>query len=195
MKKLFVIAVIASLAFTAKAQDFNSKLATAKTAYSAGKLEDSRFAMQQMLQELDMMSGKQLLKLFPEKLETLAADKTKDNVSGSSGFVGVVTHRQYGSGEQTAELEMISNSPLVTGLNTLLSVPFLANAGGNQKVIKIDGYKALVQKAGESDLDGYDVQVPIGSNLLTLRLPKAKEADAIKLASLIPVGEIAKAVQ
>lgn len=198
MRKLYLILILAAAGIPASAQQFDSKLATAKSAYDAGKLEDSRFAMQQMLQELDIMSGKEILKVLPEKMDALAANKANDNVSGSSGFVGVVTHRDYGTGDKTAEMEIISNSPLIGSLNTLLSLPFIASAAsGDQKVIKVSGYKGLLQKNTDSETKklSYEFQLPISSNLVTLRLPNTTEDEAIKMANLIPVAQIAKLVQ
>ena len=85
----------------AQAQDFAKRLTEAKTAYAAGKLDDSRFAMEQMLQELDIITGKEVLKLLPAKMGEKAANTKNDNVSGSSGFVGVVIHREYGTVDTT----------------------------------------------------------------------------------------------
>ncbi len=145
-----------------------------------------------------MISGKEILKVLPEKMDALAANKANDNVSGSSGFAGVITHRDYGTGDKTAEMEIISNSPLIGSLNTLLSLPFIASAAsGDQKVIKVSGYKGLLQKNTDSEIKklSYEFQLPISSNLVTLRLPNTTEDEAIKMANLIPVAQIAKLVQ
>ena len=68
-----------------KAQEFNAQLATAKSAYASGKLDDSRFAMQQMLQEIDIILGKEVIKLLPAKLEDKAA-WTRGLFVSNSGF-------------------------------------------------------------------------------------------------------------
>jgi hypothetical protein len=197
MKRLFITIFSLAAALTVNAQDFNKYAATAKTSYSAGKLEDSRFAMQQMMKELDMIAGKEALKLLPAKLESLSANTANDNVNGASGFAGVVIHRDYGSGDKTAAIEIISNSPIVASINAILAIPFIGNAGnGDQKVIKIDGYKALIQKTENSETKkvSYDVQVPLNSTLLTLKTENVTE-DIVKLANSLPVAEIAKALQ
>jgi hypothetical protein len=68
------------------AQEFAKRVSEAKTAYAAGKLDDARFAMQQMLQEIDIISGKEVLKMLPAKMGDKAANNGLDNVSGSSVF-------------------------------------------------------------------------------------------------------------
>jgi hypothetical protein len=198
MKKLY-FTLIALAAFSGlKAQDFNKNLAVAKSSYSAGKLEESRFAMQQMLQELDMIAGKEVLKALPAKLESLQANTSHDNVTGASGFAGVVIHRDYGT-EKKAEIEVISNSPIISSLNAILSLPFVgAVSNGDQKVIKIDGYKALIQRhkpSEDNNKESFEVQIPLGSSLLSLKSETATQDEITKFAKSIPIAQIAKLLQ
>jgi len=196
MKKIIFVILIFVTYNEAQAQDFAKRLTEAKTAYSAGKLDDSRFAMEQMLQELDIITGKEVLKLLPVKMGEKAANTKNDNVSGSSGFVGVVIHREYGTVDTTnAEIEIISNSPLITSINALLSIPFIG-ASGDNKVIKINGYKALLEKvSGTNERTDYQVQLPLNSTLITFKAPGVSQEDMIKMANTLPVADIAKMLQ
>lgn len=195
MKKIFFLTIIAAASFGAGAQEFNKQLAAARTAYSAGKLEDARFAMQQMLQELDILTGKEVLKLLPAKMQEQNAVSAKDNVTGASGFAGVIVHREYGAADKKVELEIITNSPLIATLNSLLSIPIIGNSGDN-KVIKVGGYKALVQKStGENDKATYEIQLPLNSSLITLRAPGYTEDQVIKMMNTLAVGDIARVIQ
>jgi hypothetical protein len=93
------------------------------------------------------------------------------------------------------ELEIITNSPLLGSLNALLSLPFVANTG-DQKVVKIDGYKALIQKvSGSGETPDYELQLPLNSSLITLKAPGYTQEQVLKMASTLPVAEIAKMVQ
>lgn len=196
MKK--IVFAIMGLAFLQQvsAQEFASKLTEAKTAYTAGKLDDARFAMQQMLQEIDIITGKEVLKLLPDKMEDKTATTKADNVTGSSGFFGVVIHREYGTVDSSnINLEIVSNSPLIGTINGLLSLPLIGNSGDN-KVIKIAGYKALVQKStGAYDRVDYDVQLPLNNSLITLKAPGYSQEQVIKMANTLPVAEIARMLQ
>jgi hypothetical protein len=198
MKKLLLVTILSlAVCISVQAQDFNKHLATAKSSYSSGKLEESRFAMQQMLQELDMLTGKEVLKVLPAKMGSLDANAANDNVTGATGFAGVIIHREYGAADKTASIEIISNSPLIASLNAILSIPFIGTAAnGDRKVIKIEGYKALIQKNTDSETKkvSYDVQVPLGSTLVTLKVDNATE-DIVKLSNNIPVAQIAKLLQ
>jgi len=196
MKKIIFLFIVIALCRQSQAQEFAKRLTEAKTAYSAGKLDDSRFAMEQMLQELDIITGKEVLKLLPAKMGDKAANIKADNVTGSSGFFGVIIHREYGTVDSSnVDLEIISNSPLVASLNALLSVPFMGSAGDN-KTIKISGYKALVQKVtGPNDRADYEVQLPLNTTLITLKAPGLSQDDVIKVANTLPVADIAKMLQ
>jgi hypothetical protein len=196
MKKIFFLLIILAVYSQSNAQEFAKRLTEAKTAYSAGKLDDSRFAMEQMLQELDIITGKEVIKLLPTKMGDKDANTKADNVTGSSGFFGVIIHREYGTVDTSnVDLEIISNSPLISSLNAMLSLPFVAGTGDN-KVIKISGYKALVEKVGGSnDRTDYQVQLPLNSTLITLKAPGYSQDDVIKMANTLPVADIAKMLQ
>lgn len=195
MKKILVTTAFFVAVCSASVQEFAKQLTTARTTYTTGKLDDSRFAMEQMLQELDMITGKEVLKILPQKMDDKAAVTAKDNVSGASGWAGVDIHREFGAADKLVTLELITNSPLLGSLNALLSLPFIAN-NADQKVIKIDGYKALVQKVSSAnDKTEYELQLPLNGSLITLKAPGYTQEQVVKMANTIPVSQIAKMIQ
>lgn len=181
---------------------FKKLAGDARSNYDAGKLDDSRFALQQMLAELDIIIGKEVLKSLPAIVLDKPAVTKQDNVTGASGFLGVIVHREYGQEYNSASMEenknisieIISNSPLIASINSLLSIPLIGNTGDN-KVIKISGYKALVTKNGDGDNVSYDLQLPIGSSLITVKAPGATQEQVAQIAGSLPVQEIAKMLQ
>lgn len=198
MKKLFTLCIILSASFAGYTQDFNKNIATARSSYSSGNLEEARFAMQQMLIDLDMVIGREVLKMLPEKMGAFTSNASNDNVTANTGLTGVLIHRDYGSGAKMYNLDMMSNSPLVASINAILSIPFMGNSGdGTQKVIRIDGYKAMLQKSVDETTKktDYTLQVPIGSTLLTFTVPDTNEDEMIKMANTIPLSQITKLVQ
>ena len=198
MKKAIYLFIILLFPAASFAQDFSKNIATARSSYASGNLEDARFAMQQMLNDLDMAIGREVLKMLPTKMGALNANASNDNVTANTGLAGVIIHRDYGSGEKVFNLDLMSNSPLVASINAILSIPFIGNSGdGTQKVIKIDGYKGMLQKSvdEETKKTDYTLQVPIGSTLLTFTAPNATEDEVIRMANTIPLSEITKLVQ
>lgn len=196
MKKIIFVFILFAACSQLNAQDFAKRLTEAKTAYSSGKLDDSRFAMEQTLQELDIITGKEVLKILPAKMGDKSANAKADNVTGSSGFFGVIIHREYGTVDSTnINLEIISNSPLISSINAILSVPFIG-ASGDNKIIKINGYKALVEKVtGPNERTDYEIQLPLNSTLITFKAPGYSQDDVVKMANTLPIEDIAKMLQ
>jgi hypothetical protein len=193
-----ILTLILTLISVATFAQFDTHLATAKAEYSKGNLEASRFAMQQLMTELDIQIGKEVLAILPTKLDALAANTKNDHVTANTGLTGCLINRDYGTATKSARLDVMSNSPLVASLNAILSIPMMGNSSdGSQKVVKVAGYKSILQKSvdTETNKENYTLQIPINSTLLTLYADKSSEAEVLKWANTIPVEKIAKMVQ
>lgn len=198
MKRIYISIMLLSVSALSFGQDFEKNIASARGSYSAGNLEDARFAMQQMLNDLDVIIGREVLKVLPSKMGSLAAVTANDNVTANTGIAGVMIHREYGSGQKVYNLDLMSNSPLIASVNAILSIPFIGNSGdGTQKVIKVEGYKGMLQKSVDETTKktDYTLQIPIGSTLLTFTAPDTSEDEVIKMANTIPLSQITKLVE
>lgn len=199
MKRIIIILFTVFLAMNISAQDFTKDMTTAKKAYSAGKLEESHFALQQAMQEIDLIVGKEVLKLLPPKMDSLTINTKDDNVSANAGFIGTTIHRSYGKFTKKADLSIISNSPMVSMLNTFLNSPLLGGMAGdaNTKTVKVHGYKArLEKKPGSTEgKNDYELQVPFGSALITFAVDDCTDTEIMAMAETIPLPQIAKLIQ
>ncbi len=198
MKKLLIptLVLFTSHAF---AQDFKQEVATAKASYKSGKLEDAHFALQQTLQALDITIGKEVLKLLPEKLGTLQVNTKDDNVAGNVSFVGATIHRSYGAEPQKAEIEIVTNSPMLGTLNAFLTSPLLGGLGsdGKSKVLKIQGFKSRLTKEDQTDQSkpSYKLELPMSNALITLQVNNTTDSEILAMANTIPFDKIAKLIQ
>lgn len=199
MKKLFISVCFLALATISFAQeDFKTYMATAKTSYATGKLEDAHFALQQAMQELDIIIGKEVLKLLPAKLDSLSMNPKDDHVTANAGFVGATIHRSYGA-QNNAQVEIINNSPLIGTLNTFLNSALLGGMmrDENTKVVKVQGYKARLEKQGDNEngKPNYNLQIPFNSALMTVTVNGASESEVLAMANTMPLQNIAKLIQ
>ena len=198
MKKLIIFSLFSILISASFAQDFKADIATAKTAYAGGKLADAHFALEQAMQEIDMIVGQEVLKLLPTKIDTLNSNPKEDHVMANSGFIGTTIHRSYGL-QGGAAIEIISNSPMLAGLNAFLNMPMLGGMmrDENTKVVKVQGYKSRLEKQGENEngKTNYSLQIPFSSALLTLTVKGKSESEVLALANSIPMEQIAKLIQ
>lgn len=197
MKKLITISIV-MLLIPAFAQDFDKNLAEAKAAYTTGKLEDARFAMEQMLHELDIAIGKEILKLLPSKLGAMNVNASDDNVTGGTGGAGLFIHRSFGSSPKTSSVELINNSPMIAGINAILSMPMIGMAGDpNQKQVKVQGYRSILRKNlnTETSKTDYELQIPFNNTLLTLKVDDSNETEILNFGNQFPLPKIAQMAQ
>jgi hypothetical protein len=195
MKNILLSILTIGICSVVMAQEFDKNLSGAKSAYSAGNLEDTRFNLENALRDIDVAIGKEVMKVLPTTIGGLAYNAKEDNVSGmSSSFAGLFVHRTYGAPEgKKANIDVVSDSPIMAGISAILTMPAIMHSDPNQKVIKVQGYKTLLTKqvdeAGETS--SYDVQIPFGSSMLTLHYDgNITEAEIIKLANTIPIEKI-----
>jgi hypothetical protein len=196
MKNLIIVAltIIASGSY---AQNFTADINSAKSSYSAGKLEDAHFSLLQAMQEVDLIIGNEVMKQLPVKMDTYASNPGDDNVTANVGFVGTTIHRSYGP-EKNIELSIIGNSPLISTLNAFLSTPLLGGmmSNGNNKIIKVQGYKGqLTKNAAANGQTNYTIQVPVGSSLVTFTAKNTTDSQILTLANTLPLQQIAKLIQ
>lgn len=198
--KHFVYIILVLVATSATAQDFDKNVATAKSSYGSGDLENARFAMEQMLRDLDMEIGKEILKLLPTQIATLKVNEKEDNLTGGSGYAGgLYVHRTYGTSPKNGQVEIINNSPLINSLQTILTAPILGGMmrDENQKQIKVQGYKALLTKTVNSETakTNYELQIPMNNTLVTLRMDETNEQEITAAANNIPLAKIVAIAQ
>jgi hypothetical protein len=198
MKNISLLALLLLISATTYAQEFAKNLTDARSSYSSKNLTDARFAMEQMLRDLDAAIGKEILKVLPEKMDAMGAVSKEDNVTGSGNATGLFVHRTYGAAQKKANIDVVNNSPLINSLSALLSMPFVGvGKDANQKIVKVQGYKAILTKKENTDTGktGYDLQVPMNNTLLTFSMDEAAEADVLRLANTIPMAKIAQMAQ
>lgn len=204
MKNIFLSLVTISLCITimADAQDFDKSLASAKSSYNSGNLEDARFNLENALREVDAAIGREILKVLPTTLGGMKSDAKNDEVTGMSGGMvgGLYVNRSYGSQqEKSATINIISDSPMMAGINAILAMPAIMNTGNsNQKVVKVHGYKSLLNREVDENnqTSGYMLQIPFNSSMLSLDYNgNISEAEVLKLADMIPLEKIIKIAQ
>jgi hypothetical protein len=191
--------ILALIFFTTAsfAQNFTTDIATAKTAYSSGKLEDAHFALQQAMQEIDIIIGKEVLAALPAKMDSFTANTKDDNVMSNVGFMGSTIHRSWGQNSDV-DLSIISNSPLITTINAFLNTPLLGGmmSNGNNKIIKVQGYKAQLEKSDAGNgQSNYTIQIPLGSSLVTFTAKNTTDSQTTTWANTLPLQQIAKLIQ
>jgi hypothetical protein len=193
------LAIIICTSLIANAQEVTASLSSAKSAYQSKNLEETRFALENALKEVNMEIGKQSLALLPLSIGPLKADPKNDDVSGMAMmFAGLNVMRNYTNETENATLTIITDSPMIAGISAILTMPAMMLNNDEQKVVKIAGYKSLIQKnKDENDkIVGYSLQVPFNNSLLSLEYDGAiSESEFTSIANSLPVAELVKLLQ
>jgi hypothetical protein len=198
MKKiLFAITVALTLVSGTKifSQDVQANLDKASSSYQSGDLENARFALQEALNYINQAIGQEILGLLPASIGGMEKTADGDNVTGTGmGFAGLFVNREYAGGNKNASIEIVGDSPMMAGINALLSMPAFLSSDPNQKRIKIGTYKALQTKSTDDQgIVTYDIQLPFTSSLLTFRCTGVQnETEVAGMANSIPADKIAK---
>jgi hypothetical protein len=199
MKKFSLILLFLATGFATLAQEFDKNIATATASYTSGNLQDSRFAMEQALRDLDMAIGKEVLKVLPTKLGALASLEKEDNVTGTGNYVGLYVQRHYGADPKRGSIEIINNSPMINSLNAILSMPIIGGMmrDENQKQVKIQGYKSILNKQvnSETGKTNYELQIPMNNTLVTVKMDDTNEGEITAAANTIPLAKIVQMAQ
>ena len=121
-----------------------------------------------------------------------------DDVTGVNiGFAGLYVNRDYTGEKKSSSFQIVSDSPLLAGVSSLLTMSVFMAADPNQKRIKVDGYKALLTREESTEGEvSYNMQLPFGSSLLTFECNGvSNEEDVISILNSLPVAEIIKIAQ
>ncbi len=201
MKTILSVIFLTITLVYSRAQEFDKQIADAKSAYEAGNYEESRYAVQNALHEIDIKIGQEVLAVLPDKINDMAYDPADDQVTGSgTDFVGLYIERQWGTSDaQNLEFSVISDSPLMATVNTFLALPMImTGSDSNQKKIKVEGYKAMLEKIVDENnaVAGYSLMLPYSNALLQLNYNGSTTEEAfMAMVKQIPVTKITEISQ
>lgn len=190
--------IVLFLGIQVQAQEVQERLNEAQSSYSSGDLENARFALQQALQGINQAIGKDILALLPENIGGMDKVEANDNVTGvTAGFAGLFVNRNYQAENKDASVQIMSDSPLIAGINAILAMPSFINSDPNQKRIKIENYKALLTKSTSTEgTVSYNVQMPFGSSMFTFTCNGINEENEVTtMLKSIPVEKIIKTAE
>jgi hypothetical protein len=196
MKKILILLAVAVFTIPGafiNAQEVTASLDKALSSYRSDDLEDARFALQGALTGINQAIGREILAILPDEINGMSMVETGDDVTGvNTGFAGLFISRSYTAEDRNASIEIVSDSPLLAGINTILAMPGFMTSDENQKRIKIEGYKALLTRNTDSEgIVSYDLQMPFSGSLLSFQCAGIEdENEVIGMANRIPVDDI-----
>ena len=197
--KIFItVLLLMSVMIRLSAQDVTANLSDARSSYNSGELDNARFALQESLNGINQAIGTDTLELLPANLGDMQKVDGSDDVTGTNiGFAGLYVGREYQGENTSASFQIVSDSPLMGSLSSMLSMSIFFAADPNQKRIKIDGYKALLTRSEDDEgVVSYDVQMPFSNSLLTFGTVGVSEENSVTaMLDEMPVSDIVKTAE
>ncbi|MCB0640704.1 MAG: hypothetical protein KDC44_03655 [Phaeodactylibacter sp.] len=201
MKKIIAI-ICCCMPFLMQAQSeaqVQTHMAAAETARAGGNLEETRFQLQEALVELDKVIGQKILAALPTQIKDLKADTGQDQYTSIyTGMSGLFVERTYTSTSDPSKklrLTLMNDSPALASLMKMMNNSFMASMAG-MEIIRLDGYKAVVEEVEGSDPLVVNINLPFDDSLLTLECTKcADQKEATDLATEFPVKTIIEIAQ
>lgn len=198
MKKIYIVLLFLVVSTFSYGQEVTGKLNDAKSSYKSGDLENARFALQEALNEVNETIGNEILAQLPKSMGDMNVVAESDDVTGTNlGFAGLFVNRDYSAENKSSSFQIVSDSPLLAGISSLLTMSVFMAADPNQKRIKVDGYKALLTRDENTDGEvSYSMQLPFGSSLLTFECDGvSSEEEVMGMINSIPVASIIRIAQ
>ena len=139
-----------------------------------------------------------ILNLLPAQIGEMTANETEDQYVGNAiGFSGIFIERNYTAvnADQSLKISLINDSPLLTSINGFLNNSLIARISG-KKVIKVEGYKVIIEQLEDTAPISFDVQIPFNSSLLTLNFVGIdNQRKIIEYTKQIPIKSIIQLAQ
>ena len=140
-----IVVVVSLVTGLAYADELAEELSGAIEDYQAGnysaaieKLNFGIMLLNQKLQEQIAEKG------FPEPLEGWSAGEA-EGTGAAQAFLGggIVSSREYRKGEGRVTIEIMSHSPLLSGIMMMMNNPLFASSSPSTQILKIKGERAI----------------------------------------------------
>ncbi|MGH7568505.1 MAG: hypothetical protein ACREL9_05985 [Gemmatimonadales bacterium] len=174
---VLVIAAVACARAAAAQDDVLTALTQARTAYSAKNYQEAATQLQTALQFLNQLLVDQLKTFLPAPPPG-DAWKAEDAQGSTAGMAGLSASRHYlqeGS-EQTVEVEIVGNSPLIATMRVLVANPMMM--GNEGRLVTVKGQKC-VEKFAAADKSGELTCLPGSSMMVTIKGQSIPTAEAL----------------
>jgi len=201
-KFLYILSLIACTLPTQWAlgqADIVGAISAAQSAYASGDLDDTRFKLQQALEEIDKTIALKILEMLPTQMRDMQATSADEYTGNVTGFTGLYVNRTYShpsDAQKSVTITLLNDSPLMAGVNAFLNNPVIGGITGmGRKRIRVDGYKGSMQQ-DENNPAVYDINIPFGQSLLTVQVQgETDENKVLAMVNTLPVVNIAHVAQ
>jgi len=166
MKKLFIIAVLLvsfCLSISCYADDITDQITQALGLYKQDKYSE---AVSELRFAIGQIHGLQAEKIKLSLPKPLSGWKGAESESSQSSMTimggGLAVSKEYTKGEQSVNIEIVTESPLLQTVMMFIANPMFVEKG--KKLIKVGSHKAVIEY-NNTDMNG-NLQIVVGNKTL-----------------------------
>jgi len=204
MKTNILILILFALSFKAIGQSQADTYIKEAQAYLAKKeYKQAQLSLQDAINDLNNILSQQIAESLPLEINGLKASGDSDVNPGAMGMMGggMMISKRYvnpSKKENDADVQIISNSPMMSAMTMYLSNPSMMGQG--YKSIRIGSRRAIMKTETQDFYDdngnskpirSSEIQIPLTQTLITLNLRGfANEADEIAFATKLDIEKL-----
>lgn len=208
MKNSSLILIISLLSYNLYSQSQAETFVTeAQTFLAAKDYRNAILSLQDAINDLNNLVAAQIAESLPSEINGLRADDAGTVNTAAMGFLGggmqiVKSYRNPSKPENEAEVQIISNSPLMTSMSMFLNNPAMMGQGA--KSCRIGSRRAIMKTEMQDHYDDNgaskqirvtEIQIPLTQTLITINARGfASEADEMAFATKLDVEKLRTAL-
>ena len=168
MKKLMISILALSFSIAIFAQSQAETFINEASGYVKAKnYKQAQMSLQDAINEINNLLAKEVMAQLPTEINGLKAQTDNDNTSSAGmGMLGggMTIGRTYQSadGKQKGEVNIISNSPMISSMSMMLNNPMFMTASNNQKAVRVGTRRAILKNDKSTQYDDNGTSKEIG---------------------------------
>jgi len=181
--------VLVAMALPTKADEITDQIMQAIELYKAGDYAGAAGDLEFAAAQIRQMRAGEISAALPEALAGWVAQDTETASMGASYMGGATSaNRSYTKDEASIDVNILTDSPMLSSLSMLLNNPMLLSTSG-QKLIRVEGNKGALDWDGDSG----DLNVVVNGNVLvSLSASNCTKDDLMAYAEAVDYALIKK---
>lgn len=202
-KSFLTVALVALLSLYASAQgQIETFINEAREFVAQKNYTQAKLSLQDAIAEIDNMVGLQIAEALPDEINGLKSSGSETSSAGM-GMIGggmqITKSYQHPSNEaNSAEVQIIANSPMLQAMNLYLTNPGMMGPG--YKSVRVGTRRAILRsesedyydsRGGSKQIRATEIQVPLNQTLITIQARGfASEQDELAFAAKLDIDKL-----
>jgi len=184
------LALTTLLAVTARGDEIENEISKALAAYKSKEYSKAIKSLEFAAQRIRTEKAEEIGKIFPDPLPGWVAADAESTAIGSIFMGGAISaSRLYRRGSSSVKIDIVSDSPLIGIVTSLLSTPVISAASPLIDITRIKGYDAVVEWK-DNQQEG-DIKLVVDNKvLITLAARNCQKKDLLAYANAVDYDKI-----